>query len=80
MALLEMALGKDKTLANIEGTVGGGVTGEWTIATAKELSVETPVISSALDARKRSQMKSTFAGKIVSTLRNQFGGHPLLRK
>lgn len=75
MDLLERALKTDPKLENIEGVVGGGSTGEWAVATAKELKVEIPVIKGSLKARKKSYEKPTFSGKVVATLRNQFGGH-----
>ncbi len=77
MDLLELALKDDPHLSNIEGTVGGGTTGEWTIATAKELKVETPVIEKSLEARKKSIDKPTFSGKVVAVLRRAFGGHEI---
>ena len=73
--LLERALIKDVTLSAFSGAVGGGSTGEWTIETAKELRAETPVIVASLEARKKSKIKPTFAGKVVGALRNEFGGH-----
>lgn len=75
MELLEKALKVDPKLEKIEGVVGGGSTGEWTLQTAKELQVETPVMEKSLEARKKSLEKPTFSGKVVATLRNQFGGH-----
>ncbi len=80
MELLERALKADPDLSNIEGVVGGGSTGEWTVATAKELGVETPVIENSLEARIKSLEKPTFSGKVVATLRNQFGGHEVKRR
>lgn len=79
MELLERALGKDPRLDGLAGVVGGGETGEWTVATARELLASTPVMDASLQARKDSQKKPTFAGKIVAALRNQFGGHPVER-
>ena len=73
--LLAKALAKDPTLKEFSGAVGGGATGEWTIDTASELMVEAPVITASLEARKKSKVKPTFAGKIVSALRREFGGH-----
>lgn len=75
MELMEKAFTADPKLENIKGVVGGGSTGQWTVQTAKELGVDTPVIEESLKARKKSQTKPTFAGKIVAALRYQFGGH-----
>lgn len=79
MDLLEKALKDDPRLDGIEGVVGGGETGEWTVATARELLTSTPVMDASLQARKDSQKKPTFAGKIVAALRNQFGGHEVVQ-
>lgn len=75
MELLEKALKKDASLSRFSGTVGGGTTGEWTVQTAKELKVEVPVLKKSLEARKKSKKKPNFAGKVISALRYEFGGH-----
>ncbi|KKS95561.1 MAG: 6-phosphogluconate dehydrogenase, 6-phosphogluconate dehydrogenase [Candidatus Gottesmanbacteria bacterium GW2011_GWA2_43_14] len=75
MDLLAKALRENPGLREIEGRVGGGSTGEWTVETAKNLNVKTPVIEASLKARKESQRVPTFAGKVVAALRKQFGGH-----
>lgn len=80
MELLERALKEDPRLDNIEGVIGGGSTGEWTIQTAEELKVETPVIEKSLKMRKKSLVNPTFSGKVVATLRREFGGHEVKRK
>lgn len=77
--LLEKAFKQDPRLDHIEGSVGGGTTGRWTIETARELNVAVPVIYESLRARETSQLKPTFAGKIVAALRNQFGGHETVK-
>ncbi len=73
--LLEKAFREDPKLEKLEGVVGGGTTGTWTIETAREFNVATPVLYESLRARETSQVKPTFAGKVVAALRNQFGGH-----
>lgn len=75
MELLGKALQVDPKLDSIEGTIGGGETGEWSVKTAKELNVETPVIQSSLDTRKKSLAHPTFSGKVIAALRREFGGH-----
>lgn len=75
MELLERALRSDPKLENLEGVVGGGSTGEWALKTAYELRLDAPVLAKSLLARKKSQGKPTFSGKVVAALRNQFGGH-----
>src|SRR3989344_3928924 len=78
--LLEKAFSQDAKLDGIEGVVGGVTTGKWTIETAREFGVETPVIYESLRARETSGVKPTFAGKIVAALRNQFGGHQMKKR
>ena len=42
---------------------------------AIEEAVPAPVLSSALYARFRSRQDSTYANKVLSAMRNKFGGH-----
>ncbi len=73
--LLARALAKDSKLANQTGIVGGGSTGEWTLSTAKEHKLKMPSLEVAMKARKDSQKKPQFSGKVVAALRYEFGGH-----
>ena len=52
----------------------------WTVDAAGELGMPVPVIESALEFRLRSQKNPSYTGKIVSALRNQFGGHEVEEK
>lgn len=62
-------------LMSISGEVAQSGEGEWTVKTAAELGVPTPIISGSVDFRKQSQGKPSFTGKVLTALRNQFGGH-----
>lgn len=73
--LLARAFSKDAELSGYEGRVGGGSTGTWTLEAANELGVDAIVIEDSLKAREKSQKKPTFAGKVVSALRFEYGGH-----
>lgn len=75
MELTENALSKDARLEKIRGTMHSSGEGKWTLETALEKQIATPVIALALLMRYRSQEDDTFAGKIVAALRNEFGGH-----
>jgi len=44
---------------------------------ALEQGTPAPVITLSVEARQRSQQKDTFSGKVVASLRNEFGGHAL---
>lgn len=62
-------------LQGVSGTVSHTGEGAWTVKTAKELEVADKIIAGALRFRKASQQKPSYTGKIVSALREQFGGH-----
>lgn len=55
------------------GTSGG-------LETTLDLQVSAPVITLALMMRNRSLEADTFSGKVVAALRNQFGGHAVVKK
>jgi 6-phosphogluconate dehydrogenase len=67
-------------MAGISGSVAHSGEGEWTVLTAKELDIDVPIIEGSLEYRKLSQTEPSFTGKIVSLLRNQFGGHNVTEK
>lgn len=62
-------------LEEISGTVKHSGEGQWTVETAKELGVPTPVIADSLQFRLDSVEKPSYTGKVVSMLRFMFGGH-----
>ena len=80
MELTQHALEKDKNLESIKGIMHSSGEGKWTVETALELGVPTPVITMSLLTRYRSQQEDTFAGKVVAALRNEFGGHAVEKK
>ena len=75
------ALIKDPNLDQFDGYIDAKGEGEWTVETAKELHVPTPVIEQALEFRKRSQydkaVQETFVARMVAALRHEFGGHEI---
>ena len=75
MELTQRALTKDQNLQSIKGIMHSSGEGKWTVETALELGIPTPVITMSLLMRYRSQMEDTFSGKVVAALRNEFGGH-----
>ncbi len=79
MELVEAAFNKDKNLESIKGIIQSSGEGKWTVETALDLQVPTPVIAMSLFMRYRSLEEDTFAGKIVAALRNEFGGHEVER-
>ena len=64
-------------LKSISGTVGHTGEGEWTVKTAEKLKVGVPIIKGAFDFRVKSKKNPSYIGKILSALRNQFGGHSI---
>jgi 6-phosphogluconate dehydrogenase len=73
--LAAIALADDPKLDGYKGSVADSGEGRWTVAAAIEESVPAEVITSALYARFRSRQEHTFAEKLLSALRAQFGGH-----
>ena len=73
--LSAMALAEDPALAEFEGDVADSGEGRWTIEAAIEEAVPADVLSAALYARFRSRMSHPFGDKLLSAMRNKFGGH-----
>jgi 6-phosphogluconate dehydrogenase len=73
--LTAQALHESPELAEFEGRVQDSGEGRWTIQTAIEEAVPADVLSAALFARFRSRQAHTFAEKVLSAMRKQFGGH-----
>ena len=73
------ALEKDPGLDEIMGHVSDSGEGRWTIQEAIDLDVPAHVITTALFTRFRSRMSNTFADRMLAALRNEFGGHAVVR-
>ena len=73
--LAAIALRDDPNLDRFEGRVADSGEGRWTVAAAIEESVPADVLTTALYTRFRSRREHTFAEKMLSALRAQFGGH-----
>ncbi len=69
------ALVEDGELAKFTGSVDDSGEGRWTINAAINEAVSAEVLSAALFARFRSRKEHTFAEKLLSAMRFQFGGH-----
>jgi 6-phosphogluconate dehydrogenase len=80
MELTENALRKDPGLESIKGVMHSSGEGKWTLETALEQQIATPVIALSLLMRYRSLQEDTFSGKVVAALRNEFGGHAVEKK
>ncbi len=64
-------------LKGVSGSVAHTGEGEWTIKTAKKLGVPVKVIADSFKFRVDSHKHPSYMGKILSMLRNQFGGHAI---
>ncbi len=73
--LTAAALTASPGLENFSGRVSDSGEGRWTIQAAIEESAPAPVLSAALYQRFTSRGEGDFAGKVLSALRFQFGGH-----
>ncbi len=73
--LTAIALAENPTLAEYTGFVQDSGEGRWTIQAAIDEAVPVDVLSAALYTRFRSRQEHTFAEKMLSAMRQQFGGH-----
>jgi len=69
------ALHADPKLDGFAGRVSDSGEGRWTLHAAIDLGIPMPTLSAALFERFDSQGQSNYANKLLSALRNQFGGH-----
>src|SRR5580693_4570587 len=70
-------LEKNPTLKGIAPYVADSGEGRWTVAEAIELGVPASVITLSLLERLRSRDADSFTDKLLSAMRNQFGGHAI---
>lgn len=62
-------------LSDVTSTVAHTGEGAWTVDAAKELHIPAPVIEASLEFRKASATNPSYTAKLLSALREQFGGH-----
>jgi 6-phosphogluconate dehydrogenase len=73
--LTARALKEDQNLTSIAPYVSDSGEGRWTVTEAIDLDVPAPVITLSLLQRLRSRDSESFTDRLLSALRNQFGGH-----
>jgi 6-phosphogluconate dehydrogenase len=73
--LTAKALIEDPALSKFSGAVEDSGEGRWTVMAAIEEAVPADVITASLYTRFRSRQDHTFAEKMLSAMRFQFGGH-----
>src|SRR3974377_646460 len=75
LGLTSIALAANPTLSEYTGFVQDSGEGRWTIQAAIDEAVPVDVLSAALFVRFRSRQQHTFAEKMLSAMRQKFGGH-----
>lgn len=80
LELLDDALKEDKDLKSIKDFVEDSGEGRWTVLDGIEKSIPLPVITDALFTRFRSRQEESYGAKILAALRNEFGGHAIVKK
>jgi 6-phosphogluconate dehydrogenase len=78
--LTAAALSEDQDLSDIKGWVADSGEGRWTVAEAIDVDVPAPVITLSLLMRLASRQDKSYAAKLLAAMRNQFGGHAVLRE
>ncbi len=68
-----------KDLNEISGRASASGEGKWTVEAGKRENISMPAIQASLDSRAASQKKPSYQGKVVSTMRGEFGEHPVKR-
>ena len=71
------ALRKNPTLEGMEAYVADSGEGRWTVFEAIDLNVSAPVITESLIRRLRSREQNNFTDRMISVMRNEFGGHAI---
>ncbi|MGH8763125.1 MAG: phosphogluconate dehydrogenase (NAD(+)-dependent, decarboxylating) [Nitrosospira sp.] len=78
--LTAAALAENPGLEGIAPYVADSGEGRWTVSEAIDLDVAAPVITLALLQRLQSRDTEAFSNKLLSALRNQFGGHAMKKE
>jgi 6-phosphogluconate dehydrogenase len=73
--LTAAALAENPALDGFQGNVSDSGEGRWTLKAAIDTATPVPVLSAALYSRFDSRGESVFANKLLSAMRQQFGGH-----
>jgi 6-phosphogluconate dehydrogenase len=73
--LTATSLSDEPELKTFSGSVADSGEGRWTILAAVDSSTPAPVLSAALYQRFTSRGEDDFAGRVLSAMRFQFGGH-----
>ena len=74
------ALESDPALSDIKPWVEDSGEGRWTVYESIDLAVPAPIITLALQMRFASRDEENFTARMLSALRNQFGGHAVKKE
>jgi 6-phosphogluconate dehydrogenase len=74
------ALKEDAKLEDIKPWVADSGEGRWTVFESIDLDVPAPIITLALQMRFASRDEENFSARMLSALRNQFGGHAIKKE
>ena len=75
--LAARALDEDTELKDIKPWVADSGEGRWTVFESIDLDVPAPVITLSLQMRFASRDEENYTARMLSALRNQFGGHAI---
>lgn len=73
--LIAISFNHDSVLSQFHGRVPDSGEGRWTVQAALEESISAPIITNSLYVRFRSRESESFAEKLLSAMRSEFGGH-----
>jgi len=76
--LITEALGENPELEGIAPFVPDSGEGRWTVVEAIDLNVAAPIISQSLFRRISSRDETEYGDRLLSAMRNKFGGHAML--
>jgi 6-phosphogluconate dehydrogenase len=79
LELTELALRPGAGFEDIEPYVVDSGEGRWTLEAAMDRGVPVPVIAASLFRRFESREKYSYGLRLLAALRNQFGGHAVVR-
>lgn len=79
MDLTHNAFSKDNNLDDIAGQIPDSGEGKWTVEAALDFNVPIPIIAGSMLERYRSRTANTMGNKVVAALRNEFGGHGVIK-
>lgn len=74
------ALDKNPAMDGIAPYVADSGEGRWTVQEAIDLDVPAPIITQSLIERLRSRDSDSFSDKLLSAMRNEFGGHAVKKE